>query len=61
MRHHDRHRRFQWSMVALMIAGLLLAHGHYSIDIVGGLLLAYFVATVWRHGTLFSPIRHAVG
>lgn len=56
-----RHRRFQWSMVALMIAGLLLAHGHYSIDVVGGLLLAHFVATVWRHGTLFSPIRRAVG
>ena len=54
-------RRFHWSMVALMIAGLLLARGHYSIDIVGGLLLAYFVATVWRHGRLFSPITRVAG
>ena len=54
-------RRFQWSMVAVMIAGLLLARGHYSIDIVGGLLLAYFVATVWRHGSLFSPITKLTG
>lgn len=45
-------RRFLWSMVAVMVAGLLLAHGHYSIDIVGGLLLAYFVATVTGRGRL---------
>ena len=56
-----RLRLFQWAMVALMVAGLLLAHGHYSIDIIGGLLLAYFVATVWRHGRLFSPITRVTG
>ena len=56
-----RLRRFHWAMVAVMIAGLLLAHGHYSIDIVGGLLLAYFVATVWRTGRLFAPIARITG
>lgn len=54
-------RRFMWVMVGTMIAGMLLAHGHYSIDIVGGLLLAYFVATVWRSGRLFSPIAGITG
>lgn len=56
-----RHRRFQWSMVAVMIAGLLLAHGHYSIDVVGGLLLAHFVATMSRRGKLLPTVRPAVG
>lgn len=54
-------RRFMWSMVVLMIVGMVLAHGHYSIDIVGGLLLAYFVATVWRHGRLFTPVARLTG
>ncbi|AQP45730.1 hypothetical protein RPIT_13695 [Tessaracoccus flavus] len=43
-------RWFEWAMVGVMIAGLLLARGHYSIDIAGGLLLAYFVATVRTRG-----------
>jgi membrane-associated phospholipid phosphatase len=42
-------------------AGLVLAHGHYSIDVVGGLLLAYFVVTVWQHGRLFEPIKRLTG
>lgn len=54
-------RRWQWGMVGLMITGLLLARGHYSIDIVGGLLLAYFVVNVWRSGTLFAPIAAVTG
>lgn len=54
-------RRFQWSMVGVMIAGLILAHGHYSIDVVGGLLLGYFVATVWQRGDLFRPITRFTG
>lgn len=31
------------ALVVVEIASLLLSHGHYSIDIVGGLLLSYFV------------------
>lgn len=54
-------RRFQWLMVAVMSAGLLLAHGHYSIDIVGGLLLSYFVAHTWQTGRLFAPISRVTG
>lgn len=56
-----RLRAFMWTMVGSMIAGMLFAHGHYSIDIVGGLLLAYFVATVWRTGRLFAPISRVTG
>lgn len=41
-------RRVQWVMLGLMVAGLLLARGHYSIDIVGGLLLGYAVVQAWR-------------
>ncbi|MHA7861757.1 phosphatase PAP2-related protein [Tessaracoccus sp. Y36] len=47
-------RWFLWSMTAVMIAGLLLARGHYSIDVAGGLLLAYFVATACGPGRLFA-------
>lgn len=41
-------RRVQALMLVLMILGLLLARGHYSIDIVGGLLLSYVVVDAWR-------------
>lgn len=54
-------RRVQWLMVLLMIAGLLLAHGHYSIDVVGGFLLAYFVVHAWRSGRLFGPVSRVTG
>ena len=54
-------RRVQWSMVVLMSAGLVLAHGHYSIDVVGGLLLAYFVVHTWRCGRLFEPLSRVTG
>lgn len=54
-------RGVQWSMVALMVAGMLLARGHYSIDIVGGMLLSYFVVHVWQSGRLFAPIAAATG
>ena len=51
----------QWSMVVLMSAGLVLAQGHYSIDVVGGLLLAYFVVHTWRCGRLFEPLSRVTG
>lgn len=51
-------RRFEWAMLGLMVTGLLLARGHYSIDIAGGLLLAYFVATVRTRGGSTAPNLH---
>jgi membrane-associated phospholipid phosphatase len=39
---------------------LLLSHGHYSIDIVGGLLLAYFVHREYTRGRAFNWIRRLV-
>lgn len=56
-----RSRAVQWLMVGLMVAGLLLARGHYSIDVVGGALLAYFVVQTWRDGRLFRRVRAVTG
>lgn len=46
-------------MVAAVIEwlALLLSRSHYSIDIVGGLLLAYFVWREWTAGHLFDGWR----
>ena len=49
-------RRAQWLALALMVAGLLLARGHYSIDIVGGLLLGYVVVHAVRSWRLLAPL-----
>lgn len=56
-----RQRRFQQVLLALMCAGLILARGHYSIDVVGGLLLSYFVVQTWRTGRLFAAIKRFTG
>lgn len=40
---------------------LVAAHGHYSIDVVGGVLLAYFVDREWQSGRLFGPLKRALG
>jgi len=53
--------RVQILLAALELAGLVLAHGHYSIDIVGGLLLAYFIVHVWEDGRLFDPLKRLTG
>ncbi|HEY1074402.1 MAG TPA: phosphatase PAP2-related protein [Patescibacteria group bacterium] len=44
--HRDERMLKQLALVSIFIeiAALLLSHGHYSIDIVGGLFLGYFVA-----------------
>jgi membrane-associated phospholipid phosphatase len=54
-------RRVQILLAALDLAGLVLARGHYSIDIAGGLLLAYFVVHVWTDGRLFDPLKRLTG
>lgn len=38
-------------------AAMLFAHGHYGIDIVGGILLGYFVWREWYDGVLFRPLQ----
>ncbi len=54
-------RKVQSALAAIEGAGLILAHGHYSIDLVGGMLLAHFVVTAWNHGRLFNPIKRLTG
>lgn len=53
--------RVQVLLAILELAGLVLARGHYSIDIVGGLLLAYFIVHVWNDGRLFAPLKRLTG
>lgn len=45
-----------WMNVAEVIA-LLLSHSHYSIDIVGGYLLGYFVYFEYYRGRMFAWLR----
>ncbi len=54
-------RRMFIALAVVVGAGLLLAHGHYSIDVAGGLLLAYFCEREWSRGALFNPLKRAVG
>lgn len=54
-------RRVHLVLVVVMAAGLLLARGHYSIDVVGGLLLAYVVAHAWSSGSVLAPVWRVTG
>lgn len=45
---------------AVEMVALLLSRGHYSIDVVGGALLAYFVWAEWNRGHLFDGIKRFV-
>jgi membrane-associated phospholipid phosphatase len=56
-----RLRRLLIGLAAIVWATLLLAHGHYSIDVAGGLLLAYFCEAEWSRGRLFAPLARAIG
>ncbi|MDP2300031.1 MAG: phosphatase PAP2-related protein [Coriobacteriia bacterium] len=53
-------RRLQVALTVTVIVMLLLSRGHYSIDIAGGALLAYFVAHEWTRGRLFELLRRYV-
>jgi len=50
----------QVALAATLAASFVLAHGHYSIDVVGGFLLAYFVEREWANGSLFNPVKWAM-
>ena len=56
-----RLRMLQRTLVGVMAAALVLAHGHYSIDVVGGLLLAFFVVRSWGSGPVLGPVAHVTG
>lgn len=49
-----------WALAATVWIALIVSHGHYSIDVVGGILLAYFVVAEWTNGRLFGPLRRAL-
>ncbi len=53
-------RRLEYALTAVVIAGLLLSRSHYSIDIAGGALLAYFVEREWTDGRLLDPLKRLV-
>lgn len=48
------------ALAAIVVITLLLSRGHYSIDLVGGALLAYFVDREWSSGRLFDPLKRFV-
>lgn len=56
-----RLRMLQRTLVGVMAAALVLAHGHYSIDVVGGLLLAFFVVRSWGSGPVLGPVARVTG
>jgi len=55
--------RIRVAMAVLVVAecfALLTSHQHYSIDVVGGLMLSYIVYHEYREGTRFSWIKRLV-
>lgn len=56
-----RLRRVMLGLAALEWASLLLSRSHYSIDVVGGLLLAYFVWREWTSAHAFDAWRDLTG
>jgi membrane-associated phospholipid phosphatase len=56
-----RLRALQLALAVIAWITLLLSHGHYSIDIIGGLLLSYFVWREWTIGSLLRPVKRLIG
>lgn len=48
------------ALVVIECAALILSHAHYSIDVVGGLLLSYFVWHVYDHGRILGWLKRLV-
>jgi len=48
------------TLAVVECVSLLLSRGHYSIDIVGGLMLAYIVHREFTKGTLFNWLKPAL-
>lgn len=47
-------------LVAVECVTPLLWHGHYSIDIIGGLLLSYVIYHEYAEGTWFNWLKRLV-
>lgn len=45
------------ALACIVWVSLIVGHAHYSIDVIGGMLLAYFVAREWQWGSLFNPLK----
>jgi hypothetical protein len=54
-------KRLALALMLTQWTALLLSHGHYSIDIAGGILLGYFVWREWEDGTLLDPVKRLMG
>jgi len=55
--------RIKAAMVVLVVVecvSLLISHQHYSIDIVGGILLSYFIYHEYTEGTLLNWLKPLV-
>lgn len=46
-----------FAIAAAEWVALLVSRGHYSIDVLGGILLGYFVWAEWTRGSLFARLR----
>lgn len=55
-----RLRKLQLVLAFVTWITLILSHGHYSIDVVGGLLLSYFVWREWTIGSLLRPVKRFI-
>ena len=53
-------KRVMGVLLLAEVVFLLTSHSHYSIDIVGGLLLGYFVHRAYFHGTLLGWLKRLV-
>lgn len=54
-------RRVALVLMLVQWAAILASHAHYSIDVVGGILLGYFVWREWYRGGFFGPVRRLMG
>jgi len=56
-------RMRQGALVLMLVqwAALFASHAHYSIDVIGGILLGYFVWREWFQGSVFRPVQRLMG
>lgn len=62
-------KRFGWDVVTtfsfvsfvVVVLALLLSRGHYSIDIVGGVLSGYFAYNLARHPNVQKIMGYEIG
>lgn len=52
--------RLELALLVTCSVAFVLSHGHYSIDVIGGLLLGYFVQQEWTNGSLFAFVKRMI-